>query len=171
MDEDAWEYVGAPMLIDNNGSCVFIYTPPSLRSRSTSKARDPRHAAKLFKTAQADQSGRWKAFHFTSRDNPYISAEAIDELAMDMTALAYQMEIEALDIEEAPGALWRQAQIDATRVWEAPALQRIVVAVDPSATSTGDEAGIVKVGRTLEDGYVLADDSLQGARRNGRPLP
>jgi len=48
MDEDAWEFVGAPMLLDHNGDAVFIYTPPSLRSRSVTKARDPRHAAKLF---------------------------------------------------------------------------------------------------------------------------
>jgi hypothetical protein len=163
MDEDAWEYVGAPMLLDNNGNCTFIYTPPSLRSRSTSKARDPRHAAKLFKRAQADPTGRWQVFHFTSRENPFISREAIDELTVDMSALAYRMEIEAEDIEEAPGALWKQAHIDASRIREAPPLQRIVVAVDPSATSTGDEAGIITVGRTLEDGYVLADNSLQGS--------
>src|ERR1051325_7394577 len=34
MDESAWEEVGAPMLLDNNGDAVFIYTPPSLRSQT-----------------------------------------------------------------------------------------------------------------------------------------
>ena len=34
IDEEAWEIVGAPMLLDNNGDAVFIYTPPSLHSRS-----------------------------------------------------------------------------------------------------------------------------------------
>ena len=67
MNEEAWEVVGAPMLLDNNGDAVFIYTPPSLHSRSTSKARDPRHAAKLFQRAQADTTGRWEVFHFTSQ--------------------------------------------------------------------------------------------------------
>ena len=38
--------------LDNNGDAVFIYTPPSLRSRSASKAKDPRHAAKLVKQAE-----------------------------------------------------------------------------------------------------------------------
>ena len=52
MNEDAWGVVGAPMLLDNNGNATFIYTPPSLRSRSASKADDPQHAAKLFKKAQ-----------------------------------------------------------------------------------------------------------------------
>ena len=49
MDEQVWNSVGAPMLFDNDGTAVFIYTPPSLRSRSVTKARDPLHAAKMFK--------------------------------------------------------------------------------------------------------------------------
>jgi hypothetical protein len=55
MDETAWEDVGAPMLLDNNGDAVFVYTPPSLRSQALSRARDPRHAAKMFKDALRDQ--------------------------------------------------------------------------------------------------------------------
>ena len=75
MDERAWSEVGAPMLLDNDGDAVFIYTPPSLRNRSTSKARDPRHAAKMWKKAKNDKTGRYKAFHFTSHDNPHISKQ------------------------------------------------------------------------------------------------
>lgn len=164
MNEDAWGVVGAPMLLDNNGDAVFVYTPPSLHNRSVSKAEDPQHAAKLYKKAKADESGRWRAFHFTSFDNPHISAEAIDDLASDMSALAYRMEIRAEDVDEAPGALWSHALIDANRLIKAPdKFERIVVGVDPSATSTGDEAGIVTVGRANKEGFVLADDSIQGS--------
>lgn len=163
MNEDAWGVVGAPMLLDNNGDVTFIYTPPSLHSRSTSKANDPQHAAKLYKKAKADTSGRWQTFHFTSHDNPHISAEAIEELAGDMTALAYRMEINAEDVDEAPGALWTRDLIEQGRLTKAPEMERIVVAVDPSATSAGDEAGIVTVGRAAKHGYVLADDSIQGS--------
>src|SRR4030042_4238911 len=56
MNEDAWEIVGAPMLLDNDGEAVFIYTPPSLHSKQRTKARDPRHAARLFKKAKADET-------------------------------------------------------------------------------------------------------------------
>ena len=99
MDEDTWEVVGAPMLLDRNGSAVFIYTPPSFRSAGVSKARDPRHAAKMFKMAQADTSGRWQAVHFTSHDNPYISREALGELIQDMSKQSYRQEILAEDDE------------------------------------------------------------------------
>jgi len=163
MNEDAWGVVGAPMLLDNDGDAIFIYTPPSLRSRSTSKAHDPQHAAKLFKKAVSDETGRWATFHFSSHDNPFISADAIADLASDMTAIAYRMEIGAEDIDEVPGALWTRDLIESTRVIKAPDFQRIVVAVDPSATSTGDEAGIITVGSQGQEGYVIADDSIQGS--------
>ncbi len=96
-NEDAWELVGAPMLLDNNGDAVFIYTPPSLRSTGVSKARDPRHAAKMFKMAQGDTTGRWQAIHFTSHDNPFISQEALGEIIKDMSKQSYRQEILAED--------------------------------------------------------------------------
>lgn len=166
MDEAAWGEVGAPMLLDNNGNATFIYTPPSLHSRSVSKARDPQHAAKMFKEfaqRQLDGNGRYAAFHFTSRDNPHLSTEALDEIAGDMTNLAYRMEIMAEDVDEAPGALWTRENIEANRVSTFPDLARVVVGVDPSATSGGDEAGIITCGRSGEDFYTLGDDSVQGS--------
>lgn len=161
MDEDAWDRVGAPMLLDNNGDACFIYTPPSLHSRSVSKSRDPQHAAKMFRKASEDTTGRWAAFHFTSRDNPHISSIALDEISRDMTALSYRMEIMAEDVDEVPGALWTRAMID--HVSKMPLLKRIVVGLDPSATSEGDEAGIVVAGTDGQEGYVLADESIQGS--------
>ncbi len=104
-NEDAWEVVGAPMLMDNNGDAVFIYTPPSLRSAGVSKAHDPRHAAKLFAAARADTSDRWKTFHFTSLDNPYLSTDGIAEVTRDMSRAAFRQEILAEDDELAVSRL------------------------------------------------------------------
>jgi hypothetical protein len=160
MNEDTWGTVGAPMLLDNNGNAIFIYTPPSLTSRSVSKATDPQHAAKLYKKAQADTTGRWQAFTFTTYDNPYIKKEVIDELAGDMSSISYRMEIMAEDIDEAPGALWKRTNIDKYRIDKAPELVRIVVGIDPSGTSkaTSDEAGIIVAGLDSQGhGYVLED--------------
>jgi len=161
-NEDAWEVVGAPMLLDNNGDAVFIYTPPSLHSRSTTKARDSQHAAKLFKKAEADTTGRWQTFHFTSKENPHISEAALAEITGDMSALAYQQEILAEDKDEAPGALWKRTQLDSLRVTQMPALIRVVIGVDPTG-STHNECGIVVAGRGADGhGYVLDDLSLLG---------
>jgi hypothetical protein len=168
MNEDAWGVVGAPMLLDNNGNATFIYTPPSLRTRSASKADDPQHAAKLFKKAQLlakKDPLRWATFHFSSMDNPYISKEALDEITSDMTDLAYRMEILAEDIDQAPGALWTRDNIESNRVIEAPELTKIVVAVDPttSADGGGDAAGIIVAGSLADQGYVLEDATLNGS--------
>lgn len=168
MNEDAWGVVGAPMLLDNNGNATFIYTPPSLRSRSASKADDPQHAAKLFRKAQElakKNPLRWATFHFSSMDNPYISREALDEITSDMTDLAYRMEILAEDIDQAPGALWTRLNIEANRVISSPELSKIVVAVDPttSADGGGDAAGIICAGSLNNQVYVLQDRTLNGS--------
>jgi len=162
MNEDTWEVVGVPMLLDNNGDAMFIYTPPSLHSHSVSKARDPRHAAKMFKRAQADNSGRWQVFCFTSRDNPYISQDALQDIAQDMSSLSYRQEILAEDIEESFGALWTRALIAKSRVTQYPTLVRVVVGVDPPGGRT--ECGIVTVGLGADgQGYILEDRSLHGS--------
>ena len=168
MNEDAWERVGAPMLLDNDGDAVFIYTPPSLHSRSTTKATDIRHASKMFKRAEeemkrAQEEGRvsrWLAISWPSHDNPTISEDALAEISKDMTALSHRQEILAEDTTEVPGSLWKQKLIDDTRVVTAPALVRIVVGIDPSGSST-TEAGIIGAGIDVRGhGYVVKDASL-----------
>ena len=165
--EDAFSLVGLPMLLDRNGRCVLIYTPPSLRAAGATKAQDPRHAAKLFKAAAADTSGRWMTFHFSSHANPFISTQALTDITMDMSSLAYRQEIEAEDIDEVPGALWTQALLDQTRITsnQLPALTRVAIALDPAGTSqeTSDEMGIVAGGRDAQGhGYTLRDASRRG---------
>jgi len=168
MNEDAWGRVGAPMLLDNNGDAVFIYTPPSLQSRSVTKADDPMHAAKMFKKAKADETGRWEAFHFTSHDNPHISEQALAEITYDMTSIAIRQEILAEDIEDNPRALWKREWIKDNRVLKAPDLERLVVAMDPAATSgeEADQCGIIGAGSAYSEGethfYVLEDATIHG---------
>ncbi len=160
MNEDTWGVVGAPMLLDNNGDAVFIYTPPSLHSRSVTKADDPRHAPKLFKKAKSDTTGRWEAFHFTSHDNPHLPVDGLDDITQDMSKLAYDQEIMAEDKDEVAGALWTQKNIDDNRVNSFPELVSIIVGVDPPGGAT--ECGIVAVGMGKDKHlYVLDDVSLR----------
>lgn len=74
-----------------------------------------------------------------------------------------RQELNAEILTDNPGALWKREMIDASRVLKAPELDRVVVAVDPSATSGGDEAGIITAGIAGEHYYTIADDSLQGS--------
>jgi len=99
MAEDTWDEVGAPMLLDNNGDAVIIFTPPSLKSTGITKAKDPRHASKLFKKAQQDTTGLWETIHFTSLENPFISKQGLAIVAGDMSMESYRREILAQDDE------------------------------------------------------------------------
>lgn len=158
MAEETLDDVVYPMLIDNNGDLVLVYTPPSLRTRSVSKATDKRFAAKLFKKYSADP--RWLCVHFTSHDNPYVSTEGIAEVSADMTQLSIRQEIMAEDIDEVPGALWKVSLFEDHRVRVTPDLVRIVIGVDPSGGST-TEVGIVAAGLGSDGhGYVLDDESM-----------
>ena len=76
-----------------------------------------------------------------------------------------RQELDAEMIEDTVGALWRRGMIEMTRAESAPELARIVVAIDPSATSSesADEAGIIVVGLVRDHGYVLEDVSLRGS--------
>jgi hypothetical protein len=98
MDKSAWEEVGAPMLLDNNGDAVFIFTPQSLN-----------HAHTLYQRAVGDTTGRWEAFHFTSLENPYLSKEALAEITQDMTEQAYRQEILA-EFLQGEGAVFRNIE-------------------------------------------------------------
>ena len=73
-----------------------------------------------------------------------------------------RQELNAKLLDDTPGALWNNGIIDAARQAAAPNLARIVVAIDPAASSgeNADETGIVIVGKdTQGHGYVLADAS------------
>lgn len=81
-----------------------------------------------------------------------------------------RQEIYAEILDDNPNALWNRAMIDDHRISSLPdpdkgfRLSRVVVAIDPSATATGDETGIVvcAIGNDRFF-YVLEDFSRQGS--------
>ena len=71
-----------------------------------------------------------------------------------------RQELLAEVLEDTPGALWNRDALDQCRREHAPELRRIVVAIDPAATSgeDADETGIIVAGKDGGGhGYVLAD--------------
>lgn len=167
MDEDTFNRVGAPMLADNDGDAVFLYTPPSLQSRGVSKAQDKMHALKMWQQRENDEN--WACIHFSSYENPHISRAALDRLASDMSEIAYRQEILAENLDEAPNALWRRGMFGRDKVRPRPReLARVVVAIDPTGSASGDECGIIVAGVDGDgQGYVLADLSGSGMSPRG----
>ncbi|ARQ00933.1 DNA-packaging protein [Pseudorhodoplanes sinuspersici] len=105
--------------------------------------------------------------HAATRANAYyLSPAFIDTVVKryDGTRLGRQ-ELDGEIIDERPDALWSRGGIESCRVAEAPALQRIIVAVDPpvSASKGADACGLVAAGRNENDIiYVIADETVSG---------
>src|SRR6266436_669579 len=73
-----------------------------------------------------------------------------------------RQELDAEILDDVPGALWTRGVIEASRACAAPPLIRVVVAIDPAATSSehADETGIIVAGMVGQgQGWVLADVS------------
>jgi phage terminase large subunit-like protein len=107
--------------------------------------------------------------HSTTADNEANLApgfRALMERRYAGTRLGRQ-ELDAELIEDNESALWRRDWIERTRCTMPPALTRVVIGVDPPASSKGDECGIVVAGRAESDaGFVLADLSAAGLSPN-----
>jgi phage terminase large subunit-like protein len=106
----------------------------------------------------------------------YENRANLDPTYFAETIAAYEgtrfgrQEIHAEILEDVPGALWCRRNLDEYRVAEAPAMSRIVIAVDPAATSeeNSNETGIVAAGLAANadgvlHGYTLDDWSLRGS--------
>jgi len=74
-----------------------------------------------------------------------------------------RQELEGVLFEDAEGALCSRALLDRARSERVPDLVRVVVAVDPPASASGDACGIMVVGLGQDRrGYVLADATVSG---------
>ena len=87
MGPDAWDKVGAPMLLDNDGDAWFISTP---RRKNQFFA---------FYVRALEDGVRWRSWHFTSLDNPYLNPAALAEIAGDLSEDGYKQEILAEFLE------------------------------------------------------------------------
>jgi phage terminase large subunit-like protein len=102
----------------------------------------------------------------TKANAAYLAPGFLDEILTRYagTRLGRQ-EIDGEIIEDRPDALWTRSMIEGSRVDTAPELTRIVVGIDPPASSRAgaDACGLVVAGRA-EDGcvYILEDATMAG---------
>jgi phage terminase large subunit-like protein len=151
--DDTWANLMLGLRLGNAPRCVVATTPrpiPLLRKLIV----DPRTVTTRGKTA----------------DNAVNLAEPFLRTVTERyggTRLGRQ-ELEGEMLDDLPGALWRRSWLDEGRRQAPETLDRVVVAIDPAATSTegADETGIVCAG-VAEDadkirrGFVLEDASLR----------
>ena len=118
LDPTAWQEVGAPMLADTNGRALFTSTP--IRRN---------WFFELYQRGIDPEQPDWQGWQFPTTANPFLSAEAVDRLAADMTADAYAQEIEAQFLEGA-GAIFRHVQECCTAQRAEPYVGEFVIGID-----------------------------------------
>lgn len=89
-----WSEIFRPTLLDTAGTADFIGTP---------KKENP-NLRRLEKIAEADAD--YKAFHFTSLDNPFLPRKELEKARAEMDADTYRQEILAEYVDNA-GALFK----------------------------------------------------------------
>ncbi len=108
----------------------------------------------------------------TEANRAYLAASFLEEVrARYAGTRTAREELDGVLLEDAEGALWSTARLDAGRKAAPEGLSRIVVAVDPPVTghAGSDECGIVVAGVVAEGpptdwrAYVLEDASVRAA--------
>jgi len=84
MKPSVWEEVLRPALADQKGHALFIGTP---------KGRN--HFYELYKYADLGNDETYRAWHFTSYDNPLLDPEEIDTAKQSMSSYAFRQEFMA----------------------------------------------------------------------------
>src|SRR5210317_55845 len=81
---DVWEQILRPALADQKGHAMFIGTPMGRN-----------HFYELYKYAEMGDDETYKAWHFTSYDNPLLDPEEIDVAKKSMSSYAFRQEFMA----------------------------------------------------------------------------
>lgn len=81
MKPDVWEQILRPALADQKGSALFIGTPMGRN-----------HFYELFKYGELSEDETYKAWHFTSYDNPLLDPSEIDIAKKSMSSYAFRQE-------------------------------------------------------------------------------
>jgi len=81
MKPDVWEVILRPALADQKGKAVFIGTPQGRN-----------HFYDLYRYAELGDDDTYRAWHFTSYDNPLLDPEEINVAKKSMSSYAFRQE-------------------------------------------------------------------------------
>lgn len=149
---EAWDMLMMTLRLGTDPRCIITTTPkptPLIRQIADPERKDVR----LIRGSTFDNAAN-------------LAPQFLEQIQRryEGTRLGRQ-ELEAEILGDLPGALWTREMVEGARLaFPTPAMERIVVGVDPSGKDEGsensDEQGIVVCGLGVDGlGYVLADAS------------
>lgn len=113
-----FEQILRPALADLKGKAIFIGTP---------KGRN--HFYDLYKMGESGKEKDWKAWHFTSLDNPLLDPEEIEVAKSSMSSFAFRQEFLA-SFEAPQSDLFKDEWIKVAEEDEEPDFGTYYIAVD-----------------------------------------
>lgn len=123
----------------------------------------------LVKAIVAGSEGKVHITRGATMDNrSNLAAKFLEKIQLryEGTRLGRQ-ELRGEILGDIPNALWTYGQIEASRVRQCDALDRVVVSVDPAVSNNedSDEHGIIVAGvhHRTQEAYVIEDGSMQGS--------
>jgi phage terminase large subunit-like protein len=157
-DESTWTKIIRPALADLKGEAIFISSPDG---------RNWFH--ELFNFASKSNSKDWKAYHFTTLDNPTIPRDEIEEAKKTLSTLVFSQEFMA-SFATAGQEIFKE---DWIKTGEEPQYGSYVIAVDlagfeevaKNATASKkrlDESAIAVVKVNDEDGSWWVKEIIHG---------
>lgn len=148
---DAWSNLMFGLRLGQNPQCAIATTPrpiPLIREL----LKNP--ATVTVRGSTYENRGNLAPSFFTQIISKY-----------EGTRLGRQ-ELNAEILDDTPGALWTHVVLENNRVSKAPSFVRVVIAIDPAATSNdgSNETGMIVVGLDENDhGYTLQDLTSKGS--------
>ena len=152
MKPSVWEEVLRPALADQKGNALFIGTP---------KGRN--HFYELYKYAEFENDETYRAWHFTSYDNPLLDPEEIDTAKKSMSSYAFRQEFMA-SFEALGSEIFKE---DWIQFGEEPDFGDYYIAVDlagfadvakaKSARAKRLDNTSIAIVKANEDGWYVAD--------------
>lgn len=84
MKEEVWQQIIRPSLARAEGGALFIGTPDGKN-----------HFYELYMYAATSGDPKWRAWSFSSHQNPFLPSEELESMAQNMSAERFRQEIEA----------------------------------------------------------------------------
>ena len=157
MKPDVWEQILRPALADQKGSALFIGTPMGRN-----------HFYELYKYGELSEDETYKAWHYTSYDNPLLDPTEIDVAKKSMSSYAFRQEFMA-SFEAKGSEMFKEEWVKFAE--EAPDNGDYYIAIDlagfedvgkkRSKNSKLDETAIV-VTKVCDNGDWYVDNIIYG---------
>lgn len=152
MKPSVWETILRPALADRKGDAMFIGTPMGRN-----------HFYELYKYGELSDDPTYKAYHFTSYDNPLLDPEEIDVAKNSMSSYAFRQEFLA-SFEAMGSEIFKE---DWVQFGEEPEDGDYYIAVDLAGFADVDKAAkskntrldqtAISVVKVNTDGWYVSD--------------